>query len=214
MRVIIFANGALSDPEGALRQVSQGDLIIAADGGGLYCLQLGIKPDLVVGDFDSLSEEAQEQLQAGGATFERHPAHKDKTDLELAIYAALERGAGEMIVFGALGARWDMSLANLLMLANPAFRTAHIELVDGEQRVLLIRSGETRVLTGNPGDIVSLVPLAGDARRITTQGLEYLLSEGELKYGEARGVSNVLLQRQASISVQEGDLLCILIRKS
>jgi thiamine pyrophosphokinase len=214
LRVIIVANGELVDPETIRAELMNADLVIAADGGALHCLDLGIVPGLVVGDFDSLSPAILDRLIAGGTAIQRHPAAKDETDLELALLAALHQGATHILIFGALGARWDMSMANVLLLAHPAFAQQQITLWADGQRICLLQAGQTHQLNGSPGDTVSLIPLHGDASGVKTEGLAYPLSDETLYFGATRGISNTLLGEQASVFIQHGALLCVQIRKS
>lgn len=211
MRAVVFANGDLLYPDAALKAVRTGDLIIAADGGALHCQELGLRPDLVVGDFDSLSEADLERLKAEGASFIRYPARKDYNDLELALRHAVERGVDQILVLGALGSRWDQTLANVLLLVSAPFDQVRITLEDGPQEIHLIRSGESLVIEGQPGDTVSLLPLTQMARDITTEGLEYPLEEGSLYMGGTRGISNVLLGETARVTLGEGLLFCVVI---
>jgi thiamine pyrophosphokinase len=212
-RAVIFANGDLWDPAYAKGLIRAGDLIIAADGGGVHCLEMGLQPDIVIGDLDSLPAEALEQFERKGAEVIRYPERKDYTDLELAIRLAQERGAGEVLVLGALGQRWDQTLANLLMPAGESFRDLRIRLLDGRQAIQLMHGGERLQLTGSPGDTISLVPLGGNARAITTQGLEYPLNGEDLSFGSSRGISNVLLGETAVINLGEGLLLVVTIHQ-
>jgi thiamine pyrophosphokinase len=210
-RAVIFANGLLGNPEAARRSVHPGDILIAADGGARHCVSLGLTPNYLVGDFDSLTEAELEELRRMGTTVHRHPARKDFTDLELALHFARDLGVDEILVLGALGARWDQTLANLLLPAAEAFSGTHIRLLDGAQEVFLLRSGESSEVTGSPGDTVSLIPLCGDAQGVTTDGLEYPLTAETLIFGATRGVSNVLLGKIASVNLESGLLLCVVI---
>ncbi|RMF42927.1 MAG: thiamine diphosphokinase, partial [Anaerolineae bacterium] len=112
-----------------------------------------------------------------------------------------------------LGGRWDMTLGNILLLAHPDFRDLRISLVDGPQEVLLLSEGIPWEVRGQPGDTVSLIPLRGDAEGVTTRGLRYPLSEGRLRFGAARGVSNVLLENPAQVFIRKGLLVCIIIHQ-
>ncbi len=211
LRTVIFANGKMSDPAQARAQVKKGDLLIAADGGALHCLELDLVPDLVIGDFDSLQQEDLEILESRGAEIIRYPARKDYTDLELALQHAVQRGAENILVIAALGARWDQSLANLLLPAASLLQDARVSLIDGPQEIHLVRGPERLELAGKQGDTVSLIPLGSSANKITTQGLEYPLNGETLDFGSTRGISNVMLDESASIELQQGLLLCVII---
>lgn len=211
-RAVIVANGELGDPQALLAAIHPGDLLVAADGGTAHLLSLGLRPHAVIGDFDSLDPETLAGLDRDGADLQRHPARKDKTDLELAVRYVLSKGGSDILIFGALGGRWDQTLANLLLPALPDLFPARIRLVNGAQQIYLIR-GVGRI-EGQPGDTVSLIPLSGDARGITTQGLEYPLDDETIPLGSTRGISNVLLEHRAQVDVREGLLMCVVIGPS
>jgi thiamine pyrophosphokinase len=213
LRAVIFANGTLNDPHQTLAAIQPGDTLIAADGGARHCRDLDLTPDMVIGDFDSLSAEELAQLEEAGTQVVCYPARKDFTDLELALQHAAALGADEILVFAALGARWDQTLANLLLPAAPGLEHVCIRLLDGPQEIVLLRAGEAHTLSGQAGDIVSLVPLGGHVYGITTTGLEYPLTDGTLYFGATRGISNVMLDEQATVQLKDGLLLCTLIHE-
>jgi thiamine pyrophosphokinase len=211
LKAVVFANGILSDPQKSLSYIRPDDILIAADGGATHCHALGLTPDVVIGDFDSLEPGQLESLKAGGAEIIRHPARKDFTDLELALEYAKNIGATQILVMAALGNRWDQTLANLLLPAAKGFSSVDIRLIDGPQEILLVKTGQKVVIHGRAGDVFSLIPLYGDARGITTKGLEYPLENGTLLFGSTRGISNVLVGDTAEIFLQEGLLIGVLI---
>jgi thiamine pyrophosphokinase len=211
MRAIIFANGPV--PEGSLGRypLTRKDWLIAADGGVRNCLDQGFEPGVVIGDLDSLSPEQEMEMRARGVEFVTHPARKDFTDLELAIRHAVEGGAMEIFILGALGARWDQSLANVLLPAMAPWAKVEIRLLHGDQELTVVHGGSRLDLAGAPGDIVSLLPLRGDVGEVVSQGLEYPLVEDTLHFGATRGVSNRMLGEEAWIRVGTGRLLCVII---
>ena len=125
MRAIIFANGDAPDQKTIERWITPTDRIIAADGGTRHALSVGITPHVVIGDLDSLAEADRDQLERAGVPFIVYPTHKDYTDLELALRYALEQGATDIMIFSALGGRWDQSLANLMLLSLPELDARH-----------------------------------------------------------------------------------------
>lgn len=211
MRAFIFANGRLTDTDCIPGLLRPGDLLIAADGGARHALACGLTPHLLVGDFDSLTPAELAAFRAAGTEISQFPTRKDFTDLELALQAAGERGCTEVLIIGALGDRWDQTLANLLL--PTAFPNLDIRLVDGLQELALIRPGESKILRGQPGDTVSLIPVAGDAEGITTTGLEYPLLSDTLYFGATRGVSNVLTGQEAAVTLDRGLLICVVIHE-
>src|SRR5512145_2027801 len=130
MRAIIFANGDASDPEIIRQWTAQADLIIAADGGTRHALSAGLMPHVVIGDLDSLDEADRAQLARSGVQLIVYPAHKDYTDLELALRYVSNQHATEIVIFSALGGRWDQSLANLMLLTLPELAQVPTLIVD------------------------------------------------------------------------------------
>jgi thiamine pyrophosphokinase len=211
MRTVIIANGSLSHPKIDLARILPDDWLIAANGGAQHCMALGLTPTVLIGDFDSLEPEQLETLERDEVTVVTHPAHKDKTDLELALIYSMESGSDEILILAGMGDRWDQSLANLILPATPELKDVRITLVDGPQEATILHSGETLKLSGQPGDTVSLIPLGGSALGVTSHGLEYQLENDTLHFGATRGISNVLQGNQATLYLKQGTLACIMI---
>jgi thiamine pyrophosphokinase len=211
MRAIIFANGELSDPQGTKESLRTGDLVIGADGGTRHALAAGVTPDVVIGDLDSLSSDMQASVEAAGTQIIRFPPDKDKTDLELALLHAVQRGATEAIILAALGGRLDQTIANVLLLTRPELDPIDIRIVDGGQESFVIKDKAT--VQGQPGDTISLIPLGGDVEGVSIEGVKWPLDQVTLSLGSTWGVSNVLRAEQAHVRVQHGLLLCVVIHK-
>jgi thiamine pyrophosphokinase len=210
VRALVFANGDLNDGpavQTALRFAPE-SLIVAADGGARLALACGLVPQVIVGDLDSLAAGDVDDLRGRGAEMARHPAEKDETDLELALMAAARRGATWIRVIGTIGGRIDQTLANISLLTLPDLAGRDARLVAGSQTLWLIGPGEHR-LEGAPGDTISLLPLAGDAQDVRTDGLEYPLRGETLRFGPARGVSNVMHGASARVTLSAGLLVVV-----
>ncbi len=210
VRALVFANGDLNDGPAVRAVLDQaGDaLIIAADGGARLAVACARQPHLVVGDLDSLPAPECEALAARGTHFERAIPDKDETDLELALLASAARGAAWIRIIGALGDRLDQMLANLALLSLPALAGCDVKIVAGRQTTWLIGPG-SHALVGAPGDTVSLLPFDGDVHGITTRDLKYPLRGETLRLGPARGVSNVMLAAEGSVTVEHGRLIVV-----
>jgi thiamine pyrophosphokinase len=184
--------------------------VVAADGGAVAAARLGFRPDLLVGDLDSIDATTVDELEAAGVAIERASGDKDETDTELAILAALRRGASRITVLGAIGgSRLDHELANIVLLALPAARSVPMVLLDERARVRLLVGPGSADLPGPVGGLVSLIPLGDGVVGVTTRGLRYPLRDEALPFGPARGISNVRLQEAATVAVQDGRLLII-----
>lgn len=212
MRAVIFANGTFNDPQQVRDLLRGDDLVVAVDGGTRYAWEVGVDPALVVGDLDSLSPDQKERLKAAGTEVSSYSPRKDQTDLELALHRTIAEGVDSILILAALGGRLDQTVANLLLLTLPELSEIEVRLMDGGQEAFVVR--EEAAIEGEPGDTVSLIPLAGDVTGITTTGLEWTLDDDELRFGATRGVSNVLKGEQASVSVRQGLLLCVVAHAS
>jgi thiamine pyrophosphokinase len=213
-RAIIIANGRIEAPPHIRSDIKTSSLVIAADGGIRNCKFFGIKPQVIVGDLDSMDKGEVAAQKSAGVEIIQYPTKKNETDLELALQYITRVNVNEVLILGGLGARWDMTLANLLLVANPMFNKLLVRFLDGNQEIIPLKTGIQSTIHGMPGDTVSLIPIAGDAKGITIQGLEYPLSDETLKIGSSRGVSNVFLEKEAKIYYREGLLLCILTKNS
>jgi thiamine pyrophosphokinase len=214
MRAVIFANGEFGNVEDAQALLRPDDLVIAADGGTRHALAAGLVPHVVIGDLDSLTPDAQARVEAAGTRIIRFSPRKDETDLELALQYAAREGATQIVVLAALGGRLDQTIANLLLLALPDLQGLDVRIVEGPQTAFLIDSErDPPPIEGCPGDILSLIPLRGDAVGVTAEGVEWPLHDDTLRFGFARGVSNVLTGDLAHVRVRDGVLLCVVTRK-
>jgi thiamine pyrophosphokinase len=209
LRAVIFANGDLDDPQAAMQAIRPGDLLIAADGGTHNCRALGLHPDTVIGDLDSLSPGLLEELESRGTHFVVHPRDKDQTDLELALHYAIDQGASEILLLGLLGGRLDQTLANLLLLALPDWGKVNLAAVSGPDTAHFLRPGEAINVTGRTGDIVSLIPLSPTVTGVTTQGLRWPLHDAELRFGSTLGISNEVVGTTVRIQSRTGQLLVV-----
>ena len=208
MHIVIFAGGTLDPGKAFYKAIAGADMIIAADSGAATALRYGCTPAIVVGDFDSLDKQLAEQLRAGGSRTVSVAVEKDETDTELAVQLAIEQGATEITLLGALGgARFDHTMANVLLLAG--FDSVPIKIVDGPSVCWLVKGPGNTAIDGQVGDLLSLLPLTGDASGIRTSGLYYPLQGETLYFGKPRGVSNVLTQEHAEVSLERGLLLVI-----
>ncbi len=208
-KALIFANGDSLDGPMVRRMLqSPAQWVIAADGGARVALYYGYLPHIVIGDFDSLTDDEQHDLESRGVSLLRYPAEKDETDLELALQWAARHGADCICVVGGIGDRLDQTFANVYLLALPELRAVDVELVANKQSTRLLRAG-THALHGAAGDTISLLPFGGDVHGVTTDGLQYPLKGETLAFGPARGVSNVMLAEHATLTFSDGLLLVI-----
>lgn len=212
MRIFLIGGSPEAQPPARLSP-TPGDRVIAADRGAAHARSWGWPLHLLVGDLDSLGAEDAARVAASGVPIITAPAAKDETDLELALAHALAQEADEIIICAALGGRADHLLANVLLLARPELAGRCVTLADGRESIRLLRGGVSSPaqleLPGAPDDLLSLLPLGGDAVGVTTEGLAYPLHDETLFLGQARGVSNVFTASRARVTLRDGSLLVI-----
>jgi thiamine pyrophosphokinase len=204
--IVVVAGGG-APAAASVSGLPAGATVIAADGGVDRAHSLGLRVDVAIGDFDSVTPGGLAAAEAAGARVERHPVAKDATDLELALDAALALRPARILVVGSDGGRLDHLLGSLLLLADERYADVQVDAVLGRTSVAVVRG--TRTLAGAEGDLVSLLPVHGTAEGVTTEGLAYPLRGETLPAGTSRGTSNVLTAPQARVTVERGCLLVI-----
>lgn len=204
MIVTIFAGGD-PPPAAAADLVPAGSFVIAADSGLDHAHRLGVPVDHVVGDMDSVDQDLLAALPAT-VKIDRHPTGKDRTDLELAVDAALASRPTEMVIVGGHGGRNDHLLANALLLASPRLDHTLISWLAGSDLIHIVHDSVD--IEGRPGSTVSLIP-ASDTTGVTTSGLRWELLDAALAAGTTRGVSNELLGTSAKVGLSSGTLFVV-----
>ena len=187
-------------------------LVVAADGGALRAEQLSLRPDVVVGDGDSLPAERAAEMRRKGVEVIVHPVAKDESDTELAVREAVARDATSIVLLGAFGGdRLEHSVANLLLLTLADVHGRDICLVDGPStvRVIGVDGPAGLRLSGSPTDFVSLLPLTEAVEGVSTVGLRFALADERLTQGPARGLSNELIEDEAWVHTRAGRLAVI-----
>jgi thiamine pyrophosphokinase len=206
---LVLAGGDPVDPR-LLGRLPPTGLVIAADSGLHLAEPLGLRVDRVVGDLDSADPARVDAVEAAGAVIERHPVAKDATDLELAMEAAVRAGATCIVVVGGSGGRADHLFANVLLLAHRQWAGTCVEAWIGDAHMLVVHGGHApRGIAGEPGSLVTLLPVGGPAHGVVTVGLEYSLARETLEAGTSRGVSNVMAGTTASVALESGTLLVV-----
>ncbi len=210
MTCVIFCGGRITNYEYIRKYIGGASLIIAADSGARHCRELGLKPGILLGDFDSISKSDLNALNDDETEILKFPSEKDMTDSELAIEIALERGCDKIILLGAVGSRLDHSLSNVFLLKKLIDSNCEGLIVDEKNEIRLIR--DCIELNREEDAFVTLLPMAGNAAGVSTQGLRYPLRDATLEAGSSWGVSNEFSADSACVTVKEGYLLVIVSR--
>jgi len=212
-RVLIVTNGIIRDYSLTIRRIRKdyefGDdcLVIAADGGVKNCINMHIAPDLIVGDMDSIAIKLMENLKAGSNTIKFISTSHDKneSDTQLALDYAVDAGAGQILVAGALGGRPDHSLANLVLLASPKYDDIDIRIITENLEIFVVK--KPCAINGKTGKKISIFSLTPYTYFVSTSGLKYRLKNEKLYFSPVRGLSNEFTRNNARINISEGKLL-------
>lgn len=205
MRIIIFANGNLPNLEKARQLFRPDDFILCADGGTRHALTLGLTPNVVIGDLDSVTDEERRKMKELDVEIIQHPADKNETDLELAINYSLTLNPVQILILAALGGRMDQTLANIALLANLQLSTFNLKLIDGVEEIFFCR--DKVKVEGRSGDIVSLIPWLGEVTGVFTENMRWHLHHETLYPDKTRGISNEMIADTATVSIESGLLL-------
>lgn len=211
--IFIVAGGPLSDLVFLRRRIIEASPseVICADSGARHVLALGMGPQTVIGDMDSLSPELLDTLRDRGCRILNYPARKDETDTELALRYALEQKPAEIEIHGALGGRIDHTLANISLLVMAAREGIRTRMIEATTELFVI--SEQEQIDGSPGEIISLFPLTTEVKGITLEGFEYPLEKATMEIGKPYGISNRLLGNRGTITIASGYLLVIKSRE-
>lgn len=205
-RIIIVTGGTLGD--WALSEIQEDDILVGSDRGALYLIQHGYKPHISLGDFDSVTAEELTLIRTSSLTFiDCDPVFKDLTDTEMAFNWALAQQPDRIVMIGALGTRFDHSLANVHLLRKGTEQGISCSIVDANNQIIIIDQS-TRIRRGRY-TYISLLPLSLEVTGITLHGFQYPLRQATLQIGQSLGISNVLKEPEGLIELQTGLLLVI-----
>lgn len=179
---------------------SSGDYIIAADKGFSYLREIMIKPDIVIGDFDSLDTIPENE------NIVQHPIEKDDTDMMLAIKTGLDLGYKTFLIYGGLGGRLDHTYANIQILVYLSVKGARGYLLDGDRIVTAITNEQLLFSTEKKG-VISVFSAGDIAKGVSLKGLKYQLENAVLTKDMPLGISNEFIESESCISVEEGTLI-------
>jgi thiamine pyrophosphokinase len=201
--VLIFAGGEPT-PSSLVDELPDADLTVAADSGYDLAVSLGHDVDVIVGDMDSIaSEHIPDRV-----IVERHPTDKDMTDLELSLARASAERPGRIVVVGGAGGRLDHELATPALLTSDRWADVdEIDWVTSRGWSYVVRG--RRLIHGDVGSMIGLIPMGGPVLGVTTRGLRWDLVAAVLPHGTTHGVSNVFVSPVADIRVNEGCLLAV-----
>ena len=221
MRSLVVLAGQINDDEACRIWLETADEIICADGGARHVRRIGLKPDLLIGDMDSIDQQDLNWIQDEDIPIIRHAVRKNETDAELAFIETIRHQSdqaddeNEIIVLGALGTRADHVLATQLLAASLAKPNRLFLLTDGVTLIWTLVGGQTLALNPSETDrawAVSVSAISDTIEGLTYQGLAYPLKDAVLSRGTSLGVSNQLAAgvRQVTNRLRKGTALVVM----
>lgn len=208
MDAILIGNGEIKDYKMLESYIKKSNtIVICCDGGLKHTYKLDMKPDYIIGDFDSAPSKLLRYYKKFDIPMKVFPEKKDKTDMELGLEFALDLKPKEIFIFGGIGSRFDHTLANANILKIALECGVKASLINEVHIINLINKKFS--IVGNKGDLLSLIPLTQEVSGVTTFGLEYPLDNAVIKIGSSIGISNVFISNEVNIIIKEGLLLVI-----
>ncbi len=187
--------------------IEQGDIVIAADGGYSVAKKLGLSPNIVLGDFDSLG-----YIPTDNKSVTVFPVQKDDTDLMLAVKTGFSKGYSQFKIYGAVGGRTDHTFANIQTLIYITKNGGSGVLINGDETLTVIKNDSYTIHTDNQ-KTVSVFACFGKAYGVSLEGLEYIITDHTLSPDFPLGISNLTIAKSATVSVRDGYILIIVSNK-
>lgn len=211
---VIVTGGTTPDQDYFYRPfIKQASYNIAADVGlGVY-FRLGITPDLLIGDMDSLGDEEFQWAEQNDIPVQTFPEEKDATDTQLALDVAIKMQKSEIFILGGIGSRLDHTLSNLYLLNYASERGVNARLLHPNHHVQLLTPGYMVQVQGRPRDLVSLIPISDILRGVTTTGFHWNLDNASIERGSTIGISNYLEQERGTFSLTQGFAFVMQVRE-
>lgn len=207
MKAIIVSGGNSPSKEILLKYIEEGDYIIGADKGCNALYEYKIKPDLVIGDFDSAKKEIIDNFKKMQCEVVTLNPEKDYADTYLAYEKAKEKGFSKVLFFGVTGTRIDHFLGNVGILLKALEDNIEAEIIDEHNRAFLANKEVT--LKGEYGETVSLIPLSEKVENVTIVGAKYTLDKYTMTLLEPRALCNEFLNEDINISFDSGIMMII-----
>lgn len=207
MRAIIVTGGNKPSKELLLNYIKEDDLIIGVDKGCNALYEYNIKPNLILGDFDSIDKNNLMELKKAGSKVLTFEPEKDYTDTDLGYINAKELGADEILFFGATGTRLDHTLGNVGILLKALKEGIKSEIIDDNNRVYLINKKTS--FNGEYGDLISFHAISDIVTNVNIKGAKYELSNYNMTLFEPRAICNEFIDKDITISFDKGIIMVI-----
>ncbi|MBU5437755.1 thiamine diphosphokinase [Tissierella sp. MSJ-40] len=205
MKGLIVSSGAISNLKRLECIAKKCDFVLCADGGANHLLKIKYKPNLVVGDLDSIDKKTLKILEEEKVPINRFPSKKDATDTELAIEYLIQKGFKDITLMGVTGTRKDHTLANVFLLKRILDNGIKGKIVDDNNIIYLIDN--YLKLKYHEDTFVSIIPITDEGIVVTLQGFEYPLDKTQIDFGSTHGVSNKIVENVGQVIIHKGKCL-------
>lgn len=207
MKGAVIAGGVFPSEETLKKYLTDIDYLICADSGANSINKLEIKPDILVGDFDSIDKKVIEKLEKAECEILKFPPEKNYTDTELALSILMEKGCNHIVLLGCTGGRMDHFMANLILLKKCMIKNIKSVMIDDYNEIRMINKNVT--IEGKKGDYFSLYSYGDKVEGLSIDGAKYPLSNYTLENSDGLVTSNEFLGDKVQISLIKGELILI-----
>lgn len=208
MKALIVAGGEKPSAELLIDAAKDAEIIIGADRGCEYLFQADLKPNYIVGDFDSADKDIIDSLEALGAVKISYNCEKDSTDSDIALELAIEKGAEEIVIAAVTGSRIDHTFANFGLLRKAAIRGVKAVIINDTNKMFLAEH-DMEVIRDKRYKYISFLAYTGKVNEFNIEGAKYPLKGYDLEVGDNRTVSNEFIEDTIKISFKNGIILVI-----
>ncbi|MFA9422540.1 MAG: thiamine diphosphokinase [Sedimentibacter sp.] len=205
MIALIIANGDEVDIS-SIKNINY-EYVICADGGLKKADHMGILPNAILGDFDSVDPDILKKYMLMNIETKKFPPEKDFTDMELSIEFAVEKGYKKLVLISALGSRFDHSVANIMLIEKYLKLGIRIEIIDNNNKIQIISDNTEICIESKKNSFVSIVPLTDTISGLTLEGFKYPLDKKTVNRGSAQCVSNEIVSNYGRVSLEKGTAL-------
>lgn len=202
MKVAIISGGNEPSKDLLMEELKESDFLICADSGANCLYKYRIKPNVLLGDFDSINKEVLEYYKNDCPNVLKYPKEKDFTDTELALFEALKLNVNEVVFLGCTGTRLDHLFGNMGLLLRCIKKGIKSCIKDDNNTIFII--DKTSILKGNKGEMFSIQAYMNEVKNLCIEGAKYPLQNYNLKFGDPRTISNEFLDGNVKISFQKG----------
>jgi len=207
MKALIISSGNSLDTDYLTKLMKESDYTICADGGTNKVIKLDLKPDLIIGDLDSIDSKALKYVKHHGIPIERYPKEKDDSDTEIALKYLIDKGYKEITLVGVTGTRMDHTISSIFLLNRLLKNNIKGKIIDDNNEIYLIE--DYIKLEKREQYYISVIPLTMEGIVITIRGCYYSLEEKHIEFNSTLGISNIIVDKFCEIIVHKGTAIVI-----